>query len=51
MPLVVEEYEPLSPMAIALLSPSAVMPGPQGFTETVQKFRFLTGVRLDNSRI
>jgi hypothetical protein len=31
MPLVVEEYEPLDPVAIGLLSPSTVMAGAKGF--------------------
>jgi hypothetical protein len=45
MPLVVKEYEPLDPMAIGLFSPAAVMAGAEGFAETIQKFRFLNGLR------
>jgi len=45
MPLGIEEYERLEPMAIALLSSSAVMAGAQGFTEAVQKFRLCGGRR------
>jgi hypothetical protein len=45
MPLGIEEYEPLDPMAIGLLSSSAVMAGAQGFTEAVQKFRLCGGRR------
>jgi len=39
----VEEYETLNPMAIALLSPPAIMAGTQGFTEAVEEFWFLSG--------
>jgi hypothetical protein len=45
LPLGIEEYEPFDPMAIGLLSSSAVMAGAQGFAETVQKFWFWRGLR------
>jgi len=38
MPLGIEEYEPLDPMAVGLLGSSAVMTGAQGFTEAVEKY-------------
>ncbi len=47
---VVEIDEPFDPMAIGLLSSSAVMAGAQGFTEAVQKFRFC-GVRRRMARV
>jgi hypothetical protein len=39
----VEIDKAFDPMAIGLPGPSAVMAGTQGFTETIQKFRGLSG--------
>jgi len=53
---VVEIDKPLNPMAIGLLSPSAVVAGAEGFTEAVQKFGLWGGpermarVRSDSIR-
>ena len=40
--------EGLYPVAIALLSSSAVLAGAQGFTEAIQEFRFWTGFRRNS---
>jgi hypothetical protein len=50
MTQVVEITEALDPMAVALLSSSAVMVGAQGFAEAVQEFRLLSR-RMRNSRV